>query len=285
MQIANQILRHLESTLKAAGNRVVPTIKALHLPPSPWNKTKDGEFAAIELSDGSMGLSYVLLDDTLTSLVSRRDDDRQSLPGQDALSVAHWWTEHTDVRRTIGFAAANALSRHLFDRAGFVPKPAGNSIGEINPQPSDHIGMVGLFPPLLRQVTASGATLTVLELREELAGEFGNYQVTTDPRALAQCNKVLTTSTVLLNDTLDQVLTHCRDAQVLAMIGPGAGCLPDVLFEHGVTVIGGAWITKPEPFSRAVRTGAPWADCTRKFVLHRRNYRGIETILSQKFED
>ena len=42
------------------GSAPVPRVKALHLPPVPWNGSKDGEFGALELEDGSLGLSYVL---------------------------------------------------------------------------------------------------------------------------------------------------------------------------------------------------------------------------------
>ena len=67
----------------------------------------------------------------------------------------------------------NALTRELFDRAGFVPPAATDSIGGLDPRPGEHIGMVGFFPPLVKQVTACGARLTVLELRADLAGARG----------------------------------------------------------------------------------------------------------------
>ena len=73
--------------------------------------------------------------------------------------------------------------------------------------------MVGFFPPLVKQVTACGARLTVVELRAELAGKRAGFRVTLDPRELRGCDKVLTTSTVLLNDTLDEILSHCVRAR------------------------------------------------------------------------
>ena len=44
-----------------------PCVRAIHLPPVPWTGTKAGEFAAVELDSGAIGLSYVLLDDTLAA--------------------------------------------------------------------------------------------------------------------------------------------------------------------------------------------------------------------------
>jgi uncharacterized protein (DUF4213/DUF364 family) len=166
----------------------------------------------------------------------------------------------------------NALSRHLMDRAGFVPPPAADSIAGLAPQAGEHIGMVGYFPPLLKQVTANGARLTVLELRADLAGQRDGYSVTLDPAALQSCDKVLSTSTVLMNHSLDDVLAQCHSAKAIALIGPSAGCLPDALFARGVTAIGGTWITDPAGVIAALRSGAPWSAHARKFVLTRADW-------------
>jgi hypothetical protein len=266
--IADALLLDLSRRL---GDARTPRVKALHLPPVPWNGSKDGEFGALELEDGSLGLSYVLLDDSLASLAGGRQ--ARDLAGADAMSIATQWRDGKGAARTLGFAAVNALSRHLFDRMGFVPPAATDSIGGLDPQPGEHIGMVGFFPPLVRQVTTLGARLTVLELRADLAGEHPGFTVTLDPADLRDCDKVLSTSTVLLNHTLDGVLANCRRARRIALIGPGAGCLPGVLFEAGVTTVGGTWITDGSGFKQALRQGAPWSACARKFAMSAADWR------------
>jgi uncharacterized protein (DUF4213/DUF364 family) len=129
--------------------------------------------------------------------------------------------------------------------------------------------MVGFFPPLVQRVTERGARLTVLELRADLAGAHPGFEVTLDAAALQACHKVLMTSTVLLNDTLDTVLAHCCNARAVAMIGPGAGCLPEPLFERGITALGGTWIEDGAGFAEALRHGAPWGRFARKVVWRR----------------
>jgi hypothetical protein len=260
--IASALLADLSRRL---GDAPVPRVKALHLPPAPWNGGKEGEFGALELEDGSLGLSYVLLDDSLATLTGRRA--MLDLPGANPMTLAAAWRDGRGAAGILGFAAVNALSRHLFDRAGFVPPDAPDSIGGLDPQPGEHIGMVGFFRPLVRQVTALGARLTVLELRADLAGEHPGFTVTLNPRDLRDCDKVLSTSTVLLNHTLDTVMAHCRRARRIAVIGPGAGCLPDVLFKAGVTTLGGTWITDPAGFKQALQQGLPWSRFARKFAL------------------
>jgi uncharacterized protein (DUF4213/DUF364 family) len=276
MTVAAETLDLLEG---AFARRAPPRVRTLHLPPSAWDGGKDGEFGALELEDGALGLSYVLLDGTLAALAA--GDPAAAVAGADPLELARGWVDGSPAQRALGFAAVNALSRHLFDRAGFVPPAAPDSIGALDPQAGEHVGMVGFFPPLVKQVTACGARLTVLELKAELAGERAGFRVTLDPAALRTCDKVMMTSTVLLNDTLDAVLAQCTNARAVAMIGPGAGCLPDALFARGVTTMGGSWIVDAAGFRKALPAGERWGMFARKFALGRDAYPGLAALLAR----
>lgn len=256
----------------------LPRVAALHLPPPAADGTRDGEFCAVELEDGSLGLSFVLLGDTLARL---RAGDAAALAGSPSLALARRYAQAEGAQRAIGFAAVNALTRHLFDRAGYAPPPAQGSIGDLDLMPGDHVGMVGLFPPLVTQVLATGAALTVVELRADLAGVREGWRVTLDAGELAGCNKILSTSTVLLNDTLDDILGHCRGAQRVALIGPGAGCLPDPLFARGVTLLGGSWIVDAPAFKAALAAGVSWSAHARKCAIRRDDYPGFERLIER----
>jgi uncharacterized protein len=256
----------------------LPSVKRLHLPPAAADGTRDGEFCAIELDDGSLGLSFVLLGDTLAQL---RSADAAQVQGLPALELARRYAQGQGVQRTLGFAAVNALTRHLFDRAGYEPPPAQGSIGDLDLAPADHVGMVGLFPPLVQQVLETGARLTVIELRQDLAGAREGWHVSLDPTDLGGCNKVLSTSTVLLNDTLDTLLSHCRAAQRISLIGPGAGCVPDPLFARGVTLLGGSWIVDAAGFKAALAEGVSWSPHVRKVAIRRDAYPGAAALLAR----
>lgn len=256
----------------------LPRVAALHLPPPSADGTRDGEFGALELEGGAIGLAFLLLGDTLAAL---RTGGVGSPVGRPALEVARAYAGARGAERALGFAAVNAITRHLFDRAGFVPPPAGDSIGDLQLGPGDHVGMVGLFPPLVPQVLATGARLTVVELRADLAGPREGWQVTLDSDALRRCNKVLSTSTVLLNDTLDDILARCAGAGRVALIGPGAGCLPDPLFARGVTSLGGSRVGDAAAFRRALAAGQRWGPFAPKFALQRDAYPGFEALVAR----
>ena len=276
MSFAKEYLAQLEAY---AALGPLPRVRALHLPPGRFAQDNRGEFCALELEDGSIGLSFVLLDDTLERLLDRAQG--LGLAGADALALARRYASDGGIWKTLGFAAANALTRCLYDRAAFCPDRSSDSIGQLNPQAGEHIGMIGKFTPLLRRILDSGARLTIVELNPELVGEHEGYRVTLDAAELADCDKVVSTSTLLLNDTLDRMLGYCCHARSFAMIGPSAGCLPDALFARGVTVLGGSWINDGKGFTAALRSGEPLSAYTSKSALGRGNYPGFDSLLAR----
>ncbi len=141
--------------------------------------------------------------------------------------------------------------------------------------------MIGLFTPIVERIVKAGAELVVVELKPGLAGERGGYRVTLDPGELASCGKVVSTTTLLLNDTLDAMLAHCRAARWFAMIGPSAGCLPDGLFARGVTLVGGSWVNDRDGFVAALSRGEPTTRHTRKFSIAAADYPGFEPLLAR----
>lgn len=280
MTIATEILAQLDDF---AARSPLPRVRALHLPPPPPRGGTEGgtkgEFCALELEDGSVGLSYVLLGDTWAGLSA--SGLAQQLPGQDARALAQAYADSDALRRTVGFAAVNALTRCLFDRAGFAPPASADSIGHLDPQPGETVGMIGHFTPLIPQITARGAKLLVVELRADLVGERDGVRVTLDATELAGCRKILSTGTLLLNDTLDAMLARASGASHFAMIGPSVGCPPDALLRRGVTLLGGSWITDAPAYLAALRSGASTAQAARKFALTAADYPGWAALLAR----
>ncbi len=281
MTLAHDLLQPLGAlalALKRSGG-ALPRIRALHLPPPPPPGGTKGEFCALELEDGSVGLSYVLLGDTWAALSA--SGLSETLPGQDALALAQGFASNHTLQRTVGFAALNALTRSLFDRAGFEPPTSSDSIGHLDPQPGETVGMIGHFTPLIPRITERGAQLLIVELREDLVGSQGPVRVTLDARELAGCRKLLATGTLLLNHTLDAMLSHALLAGQIALIGPSVGGPPDALFARGITFLGGSWITDTPAYLAALREGRSTGPFARKSGLTRAQYPGWEALLAR----
>lgn len=262
-----------------AARSPLPRVRALHLPPPPQPGGLRGEFCTLELDDGALGHSYVLLGDTWAALNQAGPDVVAA--GQDALALAREVASSHPLRRAVGLAAVNALTRCLFDRAGFVPPVPVDSIGHLDPQPGETVGMIGHFTPLIPRIVERGARLLIVELRADLVGDDGVVRVTLDAAELRACRKILATGTLLLNDTLETMLVHCRGASHLVMIGPSVGGPPDPLLARGVTLLGGSWVLDGPAYLDALRAGRPPGAAVRKCALGAADYPGWAALLAR----
>lgn len=254
-----------------------PPVKRVVVPTAELGPDQHGSFCAVELADGSTGLAYILLADTRTRLQSMNPD---ALSGREAVALAEGLTRGDPALRSLALATMNALTRHLFDAAGFTPDFATNSMGSLGLGPGNRLGMIGFFPPLVRRAREQGISLTVLELRPDLVQEVEGLAVTLDPARLAECTAVVCTSAALLNDSLESLLHHAHHCREFVVVGPSAGCVPDPLFRRGVTGIGGTWVTDLARLLDRVARGERWDDATRKFSLRNdRAWPGIDELL------
>lgn len=278
--IASAILSQLAAI---AQRHPAPRVRRLHVPHRPGVVGEhDAEFCAIELEDGALGLSYVLLGDTLAALLRAHGGGDFPLQGADPLALAQRLAGGSAVERAIALAAVNALTDSVWRRVGYEPPPAGNSLGDVQLSAQDHLGMIGFFPPLVKRVAEAGGRLSVVEMNVEMVARqrarFPDVHITLDRADLAPCNVVVGTSTMLLNDTLDDMLAAAPLATRFAVIGPSAGLWPDTLFERGVTLLGGTRVTDPEGFAAAMATGGSWSSATRKFAIKRDDWVGWRAL-------
>lgn len=253
-------------------------VRRLVLPPLVDRPGKEGEFCAVQLEDGSVGLAFTLIDGTLAALHAAGGG---ALAGAPAIELVRAYAEGDAPARAVGLATLNALARRLYARAGYVPGDSTDSFGSLGLAPGDRLGMVGHFTPLIAQARALGVPVTVLELRAELVREEPGLVVTLDPARLAGCNKIVSTSTLLLNDTFEQVSARWRGAEAVAMVGPSAGCPPDALFAAGVSSVGTAWVAEPEAFLARVAAGEKWGSSSRKVTLTPQGYPGLDALLAR----
>ena len=251
-------------------------VKRIVLPPQVDQPGKEGEFCAVQLDCGSVGLAFTLLDGTLAALHARGADS-----GRAAMDLVRGYAEGDGAARALGLAAINALTRRLYDRAGFVPDDSVDSFGSLGLKAGDRLGMVGHFTPLVEQARALGIPVTVLELKAELVREEAGLVVTLDPGRLAGCNKIVSTSTLLLNDTFEAVSAAWRGAEAVAIVGPSAGCPPDALFAAGVSAVGAAWVVDAEAFLARVAAGGKWGPTSRKVTLTPQHYPGLDALLAK----
>ncbi len=246
----------------AAG--ATPRVAELLKPPGLASE-RVSPFTMLGLDDGSAGLAWNLL---------ATDDDRRAYDeldptgfvGRDAMDLTRGFVEGDQVERIVGYTACHALSQIVLARGGYRHHTGADLLSLAQPSAGDHVGMVGFSTPLVRAFCAKAERVTVLEARDR-STRLERVHVTRDAQELSACDKVLITSTSLLNESFAELAQITRGASFRAVYGPGAGVLPDLFFELGFHAMAGMIVLDGALLLERQRTGKKWREAKRKCVL------------------
>lgn len=251
-----------------------PPIADVFFPPfRKGGQPKDAQFMAIRLEGGATGISYLLLSDqSMDEYASLQPSD---LVAKNPQGLALEFGSDDPVREMLALGAMNAICQHVMRVTAFQVESAPEPLGLLSVASGDRIGMVGLFLGLTKAIKNAGADLVVIEKKEKLIDKFPDLPITTDPSELSTCNKVLCTGTTLLNNSLDEILSHCSPDAFISIIGPTAGYFPDPLFARGVDVVGGRLVTNGELFLQRLAERKRWGDATQTTCFRKETYPGM----------
>jgi len=264
MGIANDYLDLIERIGRLLD---IPPVQAIHIAPFEADPEKSSKFGAMILTDGTVGLTYTGLNGALLDLQDRaRTDD---LVNTSPVQIAQLYAGESGWQRSLGMAAINAVSQFVLKHSRYVLPPMDKTLDVLALQHGDHVGMIGYFPPLVEQVRAQEVPLTVVELNEKWLQREDDFEVTSDLAHLSSCNKIVCTGTVLINQTIDSVLENCGNAEQILIAGPTTGCLPDPLFDRGVTMLGGSRVIDHRAFVGLWAAQKKWRRTTRRYVLRK----------------
>jgi uncharacterized protein (DUF4213/DUF364 family) len=130
---------------------------------------------------------------------------------------------------------------------------------------------------MIKTIEKAGAELVIIEKKEKLIQKFPKLPITLDPRKLNTCNKILCTSTTILNNSLDEVLAYCSPDAFVSIIGPTAGYFPDPLFARGVDVVGGRVVKDGTQFLQLLAEKKRWGTATQRTCFQKATYAGISS--------
>ncbi|MCK4509942.1 MAG: hypothetical protein KAU27_15445 [Desulfuromonadales bacterium] len=264
--------------LDLASRFQIPKIAGIVFPPfyEGGQQPKECEFMALALEGGAGGVSYLLLPDR--SAEEYRLLKPQSFIGTRPEQYVEGFAGGNPVQNMLGLACINAICQHVMRISDCVPDAAIDSLGLMNIEDGDRVGMVGFFPPLLKYMQNRNAELIIVEKNQQLVERYPKLHVTLDVTELNSCNKVLCTSTTLLNDTLDDVLQQCMNAQHISVLGPTAGYFPDPLFSRGVDVLGGRFINDGMLLLKLIAERKRWGEATQKLCFKADDYKGLNHL-------
>jgi uncharacterized protein (DUF4213/DUF364 family) len=228
---------------------------------------------AIQLEDGATGISFVLLpDEKMEAYSALKPSD---FVGKDPQGFALEFGDEDPVREMIGLASINAVCQHVMRASGYAVDSATDSLGLVSVSKGDRVGMVGLFSGMIPTIREAGGDLVVIEKNERLIEKYPELPITLDPSRLRACNKILCTSTTVLNNSLDEILSHCSPDAFVSVIGPTAGYFPDPLFARGVDVVGGRVVKDGAMFLKRLAERKRWGDATERTCFQKTTYAGV----------
>ena len=252
----------------------IPPIANIFFPPFyKGGQPKDAQFMAISIEGGATGISFVLLpDEKMEEYTALQPPDFVS---KNPRGFALEFGSDDPIKEMISLASINAICQHVMRETNFAVDSATDSLGLVSVSAGDRIGMVGLFSGLIKTIEKAGAELVVIEKNEKLIQKFPHLPITLDATKLSTCNKILCTSTTILNNSLDEILAHCSPDAFVSIIGPTAGYFPDPLFARGVDVVGGRVVKNDALFLQLLAERKRWGDATQRTCFQKETYAGI----------
>lgn len=252
----------------------LPPIANIFFPPFyKGGQPKDAQFMAVSLQGGATGISFILLPDEKMEEYSALQP--LDFIGKNPQEFALEFGGEDPIKEMISLAAINAICQHIMQAIHFAVDSATDSLGLLSVSAGDRVGMVGLFFGLIKTIEKAGADLVVIEKNEKLIHKFPNLPITLDASKLHTCNKILCTSTTILNNSLDEILAHCSPDAFVSIIGPTAGYFPDPLFARGVDVVGGRVVKNGALFMQQLTERKRWGDATQITCFQKKTYAGI----------
>ncbi|HTY22029.1 MAG TPA: DUF364 domain-containing protein [Desulfomonilaceae bacterium] len=203
-------------------------------------------YTAVQLEDGRTGVAYTFRDTAFSGCSVFRG--LRPVAGKPAAQLLDLIESQDKLESSLGLATANAVANQEPDSA-----IAGDVIEAIEILPSDRVGMVGFFGPL---IPALEHRVRHLEIFEEAPDIVANLLPAAEAlRRLPECDVALITSTTIINNTTDALLeaaSHCRE---VVLLGSSTPLVPKAFQDTPVTCLSGMSVKDPAGILQVVSEG------------------------------
>jgi uncharacterized protein len=222
-------------------------------------------FTGVKLSNGAGGVSYTPVKDIPQAVCcpssAGRIFDPFKINGMRIVDVLTGLTSIEPIKVSVAVASLNALSAYCWDQGiadNYHIQLDADAMDAVRMSDESSIAVIGAFVPILRKLKGRGGKWWVIEqdpntLKSDELKHFIPADQSEETIAIADV--LIVTGVTLVNHTLEEILKVARQDAEIAVIGPTASMLPDVLFEHGVRVMGGVWVKKPDELLDVLAAG------------------------------
>ena len=219
-------------------------------------------FTVVQLSSGFCGLASV--DSTNLNICAQNRKKEYGafspgkISGQKLLDLfSH--TEESKILDIVRLAAINAVSAELISKSNYTIIEDKDPIDLVDLNSNKTVCIVGAFHTYMKNIANTSAKLIVLELNESaVPDDFKKYYVPAEKASsvFPDSDVIIITGSTLINNTLDKMLKIIPPNKKVIIVGPTASLIPDVLFEHGINIIGCTRIVDADRVFHAISEGA-----------------------------
>ncbi|HDQ41366.1 MAG TPA: hypothetical protein ENN39_10110 [Desulfonatronum sp.] len=202
-------------------------------------------YTCVELDDGSAGLACTPVRGHSGSCTHLKRAG--SLSGLAAKELLEGLQSDHPLERAIGLAVCNALNQRFDSR--YLDE---DSMALLDIREDDHVVMVGFFGPLISRIKATGCRLDIVERDADKPGVIDSEK---GHEVLAQCDVAIITSTSIINNTVDDLLSALRKTRSAVMLGPSTPLFPQAFAGTRITQLSGAHVMDKEKVKMTVSQG------------------------------
>lgn len=204
-------------------------------------------YTAVITDDGGMGVAYTDAGDRHCSPTHR---DYRDYEGEPAVELLARIKDSVPLHRSMGLALINALNYH---EAAALPEDSSDRIwmDAFGIGRETRVAMVGFFRPLMKLFKDRGALVEVLDDHQGI-GDRGSFYGKLDGWA----EVLLLTSTSILNNSTEEVLSRLTPGVKVVMLGPSTPMIVEAFGHLPVHILAGTVPVDKEGILKAVRHGA-----------------------------
>lgn len=171
-----------------------------------------------------------------------------NLIGMEASELIPWVKEDNLLKAAIGLATINAVVNDSKKNWN-----TGNIMNAFTLKESDTFGMVGDFKPILSKIKDMTKNIYVFE--KNAARGSGLYSEDEIPVYLPKCDVVVITATSIINHTIDEVISYCKNAKEVCLVGPSTPLCTEVLSRYNITLLAGSVVKNSELILKIISQG------------------------------
>ncbi len=203
-------------------------------------------YTAAVTADGGIGLAYTYFENKKACMLLNRHIDYEGHPAAELLAKIK---SDNPIERSMALALVNALNHH---RALTFPEDRHNRIlfEEFHIGAGTRVAMVGYFGPLVKMFAEKKAVVEILDASRRLGDESAFYDKLGD-----WAEVLFLTSTSILNNTTEAVLSHVHPKVKTAMLGPSTPMVAEAFAHLPVHMLAGTVPIDRENVLKAVRHG------------------------------